>query len=198
MCVAILQKAGTELTPSQLFQGWSSNPHGGGFAYVNPNNEVEIKQGYLHYNVFEKAYREAVRLHGKNGPMLVHMRIRSAGDMGAKNCHPFKIKGGAMIHNGTMFYPSTDRAQSKSRDRKSDTRIFAETFHNILDLESMQHAENDILNAVGRSNKLVFLYDGGDYIILNEKQGMWRDDIWFSNSSCQISAYHPSQRNVRD
>lgn len=197
MCVAIVQKAGTELTPAQLFAGWSSNQDGAGFAYVDKEGKVQIQQGFMKYNAFESAYRQAVQEHGKDGPMLVHMRIRSAGNIGPKNCHPFRIKGGAMIHNGTMFYPATDN-NAKLRDRKSDTRIFAETFHNHLDAESLRYAEYDILNAIGRGNKLAFLFDGGEFVIVNEKAGFWREDIWFSNASCQITSYHPSMRNFRE
>jgi predicted glutamine amidotransferase len=188
MCVAILQKSG-ELSGAQLYAGWRVNRDGGGFAYLDDDKKVQISTGFMQYNDFEKAYRKVVKRYGTNGPMLVHMRIRSAGGMGPKNCHPFRIKGGAMIHNGTMFQPSED-----GKDAKSDTRIFAESLYNILDIDSVKKAERGILRSVGYHNKLCFLYDGGDYYIVNEERGYWSKDntVWFSNSSCNVSDSYPS------
>ena len=191
MCVAIVQLAGKRMTDAQLYAGWSTNSDGGGFAFLDKDKKVQIDTGYLTYNEFQKKYVELTEQYGKYGPMLVHMRIRSAGGLGKKNCHPFRIKGGAMIHNGTLFYPENDR---RTEDSKSDTRIFADALHNILDLASVRVAEKDILAAVGTFNKLAFLYDGGDYHIMNEQAAgcRWEDGIWYSNGSCVVSAHHPA------
>lgn len=191
MCVAILQGKGKTLNNAQLSSGWKINSDGGGFAYIGKDGKVQIETGYLKYDDFAKAYERITDKYGENGPMLVHMRIRSAGGMGRKNCHPFRIKGGAMCHNGTMFYP--DRAGSSKDDDtyKSDTRIFAEAFHNILDLASVKKAEEDIMRAVGINNKLLFLYDEGDYHIMNERAGFWKEGIWFSNGSCTVRPSYP-------
>lgn len=187
MCIAILQKPGFSLTQLQLNKGWATNSDGGGFAYLDNDKKVQINTGYLDLDTFSKKYFELVERFGKNGPMLVHMRIRSAGGLGRKNCHPFRIKNGAMIHNGTMFYPSYDK-DTPEKEKKSDTRILAESFHNILDLESVKKAEDGILKAIGHHNKLAFLYDGGEYHIVNENHagGHWDAGIWYSNSSCKV------------
>jgi predicted glutamine amidotransferase len=197
VCIAILTEKGKSVSSASLYKGWSVNRDGAGFAYLDADGKVQIDSGYMSYNEFEKAYRGAVEKYGNNGPMLVHMRIRSAGGFGQKNCHPFRIKGGAMIHNGTLFTPESDH-DTRKPDRKSDTRIFAETFHNILDYESVKLGEKDILKAVGTYNKLVFLYDTGKYHIMNEKSGYWDDGIWYSNEGCKISKHHPAARRMME
>lgn len=186
MCVAIVQKIGAVIDNRNLYEGWISNKDGGGFAYVDRNtNKVVIKSGFLEYNKFQKAYEAAVLEHGDQSPMLVHMRIRTSGDVSEKNCHPFRIRGGALIHNGIMFTP-TGTLAGRASDKKSDTRIFCDVFHNALIPAHVRLAEKGILSAIGGHNKLCMLYDTREYIILNEGAGYWKDDVWYSNRSCEI------------
>jgi hypothetical protein len=111
------------------------------------------------------------------------MRIRTSGHVNAANCHPFAIQGGALIHNGMMFTPTGDRAGTLT-DRKSDTRVFAESLYNILKLEHVKKAESGIRKAIGGGNKVAFLYDDKSYHIIGEDLGFWREDVWHSNNSC--------------
>lgn len=183
MCVAILAPKGKVITPRQLFNGWTSNPHGAGLAYLDNDGKVQISKGFLNFDAFEADYIRKVEAFGTNGPMLVHMRIRSAGDMGRDNTHPFRIKNGAMIHNGTLFSPKRD---PKSKYQKSDTALFAETLHNILTPEDVREAKSDLESAIYGS-KLAFLWDGGETVIINERYGYWHDGIWYSNRTCGIT-----------
>lgn len=193
MCVAILAPKGKVITPKQLWAGWCGNSDGGGMAYIDDDGKVQISKGFMEYNPFQKEYERVVTKYGKNGPMLVHMRIRSAGDKSKDNTHPFAIKGGALIHNGTMFSPKYDE---NSKVDKSDTRIFAETLFNILTPEDVKDAMKDLADAVGW-NKIALLWDGGEYAIINERSGRWINDVWYSNSSCDTEMYgEPTQENI--
>ena len=152
--------------------------------------KVEVRKGLMKRDDFIAAYQSDAGKYADSSPFLVHMRIISAGDGGPKNTHPHRIKGGALIHNGTLFYPNGKHA-GKADDRKSDTRVFANVLHNILDLQSVRIAEKAILNEVGANNKLVFLYDNKEYFIMNESSGIWEDDIWYSNSySCEVGDWY--------
>lgn len=182
MCVAILTKPGHTVPNDGLFRGWTNNKDGGGFAYVE-NGEVKIEKGFLAYNPFQEALSRAIDRVGESSPFLIHMRIRTAGNINANNCHPFKIKNGAMIHNGTMFYPENN---PKLTDNPSDTRKFATKFHNTLTYGAVKAAEEDILRHIGRHNKLAFLYNDKSYHIMNESAGQWVDGVWYSNSSCRV------------
>lgn len=186
MCVAILQKSGAVIPSAGLRGGFSSNKDGAGFAYVDPEQQkVVIRKGFMTYDDLHTAYYDAVKEYGDVSPFLVHMRIKTSGHVSAANTHPFAVKNGAMIHNGSFFYPSSKYA-GPDDDRKSDTRVLAEHLGNILTYEDVLAAQQGILNAVGQYNKLVFLYDDARYLILNEKNGMWKDDIWYSNGSCMV------------
>jgi glutamine phosphoribosylpyrophosphate amidotransferase len=200
MCIAIVQTAGKSVTDAQLWRGWTINGDGAGFAYVDPRQKkVVIKKGFLKFNEFQKAYREAVTNFGETSPFLVHMRIGTSGQNSEANTHPFEIKpqvgpAGAMIHNGILFTPS-GAWRGSDDDRKSDTRVVANALNNILVLEDIINAKEMLGRAIGGGNKLAFLYDTGDYVIINEGAGHWNDGIWYSNGSCSISnSYHPSAR----
>lgn len=186
MCVAIVTKAGKVIDNGALWRGWDSNPHGGGFAYVK-DGKVVIEKGFMTYNKFQAAYADASKKYAEDSPFLVHMRIRTSGATNANNCHPFPIRNGALIHNGIMFTPTGDRAGPTS-DRKSDTRVFAESLYNILKLEHVQKQARGIQEAIGYGNKLAFLYDDKQYFILGESQGDWDDGVWYSNNSCSLTS----------
>ena len=186
MCVAVLCKPGKVISSAALCKGWMINDDGGGFAYVK-DGKVVIDKGYLNFNEFQKAYFKAADKYTDESPFLVHMRIRTSGHTNANNCHPFPIKGGAMIHNGVMFTPTGTRAGSKT-DLKSDTRVFAESLYNILQLEHIKKEQQAIRQAIGYGNKLCFLYDNKEYFILGETAGYWVDGIWYSNTSCKVSS----------
>lgn len=186
MCVAIVQQAGKVLTPSALKRGWDYNDDGGGFAYIE-NGKVQISKGFMRYEDFEKAYMSIANNQGKKNPMLVHMRIGTSGKNDRDNTHPFRVRGGAMIHNGIMFTPYGEAAGPNQC--KSDTCVFAHTLHNILVKEDVKRAKSDLERAIGSGNKMAFLYDDGEYVILNDRAGFWDKGIWYSNDSCGVKVY---------
>lgn len=191
MCVAIYSPSGKPVPNDMLWAGWGINGDGAGFAYVDPEaKKVVVRKGFMRYNDFQKAYAEACAAH-PNTPFIVHMRIKTSGLINGNNTHPFAIKGGAMIHNGSFFTPGGKYLGPKE-DLKSDTRVFAENLFNILTYEDVVAAEKDILSAVGSYNKMVFLYDDGRAHIMNEKGGVWIDDIWYSNGSCRVYDKRPA------
>lgn len=190
MCIAIVIKAGATLSDAQLWKGWTANEDGGGFAYVK-NDKVEIEKGFMKYNDFQKAFRKASEEFGADSPFLVHMRIGTSGGVTPVNTHPFEIKPqhgphGAMIHNGILFTPSGAWA-GNGADKKSDTRVVASALNNILVLEDIKNAKALLGNAIGAGNKLAFLYDNKEFVIINEHQGYWKDEVWYSNAGCNLS-----------
>lgn len=192
MCVAILTTAGTKLTKDIIDSGWTSNPDGGGFAYVDDNSTLQIKKGFLEPEDFLKEYMGAADKYSDTSPFLVHMRIGTSGGNTENNTHPFKIPSvgdspeGAMIHNGVLFTP-TGSWRGKGEDMYSDTRVVAEALKDILGLEDVLRSKEGIGKAIGKSNKFAFLYANKEYVIVNEESGFWKDGVWFSNNSCGVS-----------
>jgi predicted glutamine amidotransferase len=180
MCIAIIQKAGKRIPTEWLVNSFLGNDDGAGFAYIK-DGKVEIAKGYMTMKSFLPAYEELHNAYGKDNPMLIHCRIATAGRVGADNCHPFPIKGGALIHNGHLW--STDGGRDGD---KSDTREFAEKFYNILDYNSVMEAiaHHDFADAIGH-DRMAMLYDDGRYAVA----GSWHnEDVGlFSNSGYKYS-----------
>lgn len=189
MCIAILQKAGTELNNAQLKTGWDRNSDGGGVAYVNKAGHLIVQKGAMTYEAMAKIYEHALDHRHAESPMLVHMRIATSGLKSRNNTHPFEIRPqagprAAMIHNGILFTPSLKRG-GREHDLKSDTRVVSEVLHNILRLQDVKDAKTDLGRAIGGGNKLAFLYENMEYVIINEDKGYWEKGIWYSNGSCR-------------
>ncbi len=133
--------------------------------------------------MLERQYRKDANRHASASPFLIHFRIASHGSICYENCHPFMMDdGGAMIHNGMLPF-SADRT-------KSDTKEFAENIVKVMgeNWQDNEYAVGLVEEAIGKHNKIVMLWPDYSYLILNEKSGFWREDVWFSNYSCNRRA----------
>lgn len=174
MCIAIYQPAKKEIPISHLHSSWVHNPDGAGFAFANKGKITHVK-GLMTYKEFLEAYQVARKKYSNN-PFLVHFRIRSAGDRKPDNTHPFMLKNGAaLIHNGTI-----DGTGAKYDEGKSDTALFVEKYGDWLTFENVSKHKSELDLALGY-NKIVILYPDKNRVILNEKDGVWDNDIWYSN-----------------
>lgn len=179
MCIAILTLPGKSLSAAKFDQCWKRNSDGCGFAYINPaDGEVIIDKGYMTLEAAKRRYYELTTKFG-GSPILIHFRLNTVGETNANNCHPFKVRGGAMIHNGTFWHDRTAK--------KSDSAMLAEVMHNELTLDALRANKEQFQEAFGY-NRVVFLFKGGEYHIVSEhfngrqgQYGQWKDGIWFSN-----------------
>lgn len=145
-------------------------------AYLSGETDrhVVINKGHMTSSSFKEEYHKllATGAH-ERGPMLLHFRIATAGQVSGPNTHPFKVKGGAVIHNGYLW-------NGGRNDVMSDTRKWAAMLHNRLTADVVAKNKFD-LNLAAGSNRLAFLYDGGEYVIINEDDGVWDEGVWFSH-----------------
>lgn len=183
MCIAIVATAGHKVPEYAIKNSFDNNPDGGGCAFIS-DGAVRIEKGWMDVDTAVRRYNELYEQYGKDNAMLVHFRIATAGRVCQSNCHPFRIKDGAMIHNGTMFYTGHNAP-------KSDTRIFAERLFNILDYDSVVNAidKHDFEYVIGY-DRLGFLYNDGRWVTA----GDWVEDngVMYSNrsyASCSASMY---------
>lgn len=187
MCIALVVPAGKIVKSETLVECFNGNPHGMGMAYIN-NGKVEMSKGFFKIGEFIPAYKEKAARFGDYNPMLLHFRIATQGKINGQNCHPFPIKGGALVHNGSLWHK-----RGGITLEKSDTREFAERMYNNLSYDVVKAALPEISEAL-EWNKIAMLYDDGRYIRL----GKWYEDdgIWYSNEG-----YRPWQstftRNLR-
>ena len=186
MCIAILQKAGEELSKETFYQCWRRNPDGAGLMFAN-HGEIRIYKELDSVDKFYKTYKRVLASEAKGRDVVVHFRIATHGSIVKQNCHPFRINERiAFAHNGIIHNVSTERYKDLS-----DTRVFAkEVLSQLPDgFETCQATMRMVEEFIGRS-KLILLDNKGNSSIANEHMGEWVDGIWFSNGShvCQKPA----------
>src|SRR6266702_3872251 len=100
MCICIVKPENATLSEEAAYNSFKANPHGAGLCYLY-RGVIAIKKGYFS---FERLWAEfnAIKKINK-GPMLVHFRISTSGNINKKNCHTWRIdKQHALIHNGIL------------------------------------------------------------------------------------------------
>lgn len=199
MCIAILTLPGKVLERKVFDKCWRSNSHGVGYAYIDDfTGEVRVDKGFM---TLDAAYNRYAQLSAKNGvnhPMLVHFRAATVGGVDRDNCHPFNVKGGAMIHNGTFWH---DKAA-----KKSDSRMLAEMMYNELHYANLDANKAAFQKAFGY-NRVAFLFKDGKYLLFSEhynlsrgQLGQWSDGIWYSNGGWHGSydGYYGEDEDIRE
>lgn len=183
MCLAIYKPAGKSIPKDHLYEGFTSNPDGAGFAYVE-DGRVMYAKGYFKYNDFLEAYEKLVK---DDYPAVVHFRWATVGEKTVENCHPFPSgDGGVLVHNGPQI-------QKLGDDERSDSREFAERIMTPLSQQTVKLTK-EILESYLGYNKVVMLYPD-DVVILNEELGEWDGGIWYSNDGYKMSYSYGSWFN---
>ena len=177
MCIAIVKLKNAVITDEELKNCFENNPDGAGLAYSKDNTLYYIK-GIFDKETFIQAVREAEN--ECDGAMLIHCRIGTSGLKDKENCHPHIVnERTVMIHNGILDI------NVPKNSNVSDTVIFVRDLLTPLKVDFMKDEAilNLIEHAIGTGNKFCFLNNKGEYAIVNEKAGEWRDGVWFSNHS---------------
>lgn len=176
MCIAIAKPAGKWVSKEHLYNSFNANRDGAGYAFLHKvSGQMVIKKGYF---TFEEFYKEFSKDVDTDTHALIHFRISTAGKKDAANCHPFSLQNGAMMHNG----PCINYSSCKGDKERSDTRQFAEDFVQTLSKEQIVAIRPMIESYIG-SEKIVFLFNDGEFVFCNERNGQWHEGCWFSNSS---------------
>lgn len=182
MCVIVMQPKGAHLKKERAKRLWQVNPDGGGFAFIDDDNEI---QGFksMEFQEFWNAFEGARKAFPKRD-YLIHMRIATHGTVDIDNVHPFRIGDDeVMAHNGIMHKVPDDKEK-----KKSDTRMFIEEI--LPQLPNLWLDTPLMVDMVGDWigwSKLAFLTTNPEYefswYIVNESKGEWVDKMWFSSSS---------------
>jgi glutamine amidotransferase len=184
MCIAILNKVGT-LPKEYIQNSWDNNYHGAGFAYSDGTRIVVHKQDKdvdSFYNKYKKARKKY-----PNSKFLIHFRISTHGTISIDNLHPFVINDNvAFIHNGMVDLDGHTHA-----DKRSDTRYLCEEIlANLPDGWMHSVGIHKFLENIAGWSKFVMLDVNDEYVIINEDEGHWFEDNWYSNNSYkQVNRY---------
>lgn len=191
MCVAIVKPKGKDVSNKALELGFEANCDGAGFAY-NYNGKLFVKKGYFNVENFIADIRET-QMRYDNPAMIIHARLASHGVVNEANCHPFLVSDNlAVIHNGIIRGEYARLANSDPTH--SDTYFFVEMCLKLTYKQDSRFYLDDVMKSaiesiVGGYNKLCFLDNEGNYSIINEDKGFWLNDVWYSNSSCQVAGF---------
>lgn len=184
MCIAILKTKKGIITDEELENSFYNNPDGAGIAYT-VKNELIIEKGIFTAKDLIEKVRNAEKICDNN--MLIHCRIETSGNMDENNTHPFLInKNVCLIHNGIL------NIDVPKNSPINDTQIYINRF--LKNASKFQLLKNKqiqklIESHIGKNNKFVFLDNTGYYKIYNEKSGHWKDNVWFSNHTYEVSLF---------
>lgn len=173
MCLIALSIDGKPL-PRKVFEVSSdTNPDG-----IGVMSEDGIRK-FLP-DQYEAAWEYLVELGAKRIPHAVHWRWMTHGEVSLDNVHPFRAEGSNayVMHNGIITATA-----AYSTKEKSDTRVFVEWFMDGAPGRGDKEYYDCIGSLIGTGNKfVVFHQDSCDFTIVNEKEGDWKQGIWYSNT----------------
>lgn len=178
MCIILHNQKGKRLDKKDVQVAYDNNPHGFGIMWLE-DDRINVIKGLCD---FKQIWQMLKMFEGL--PHCLHLRWRTSGEIIEDHCHPFKVLDKdlhgldlCVAHNGTIYHwPLVDG--------KSDTQIFCEKLSkNILTKDPTYQFKflHKLERFIGTPNKLVLMASDGRTFILNENQGRYIDDIWYSN-----------------
>jgi len=172
------EKQKTPIPFEHVEKAAETNSDGMGLMFVR-DRKVIIRKQETNVKGFYEKYLEAFT---ETSPVVLHFRIGTSGSTTIANCHPFYLNPDtAFCHNGVL---------GNGKDSKCDTRVFATEYLRQLPPNWMKNPVLlDLLANKISSDKMVFLDKTKHVVILNEKFGHWKDDIWYSNYSYKRYTY---------
>ena len=153
---------------------FKANTDGGGYSWVDKGKVHTLR----HIRDEEDYVGEGAKL-AKFTNLVTHCRVATVGSVKEDNAHPFMLMGtrASMVHNGGFNTSFVGHDYS-------DTRAVAEKAQHLLGDEMLMRRKDmidTVSEAIGDYNKVILLYQSGNFIILNEKKGVWADGVWYSN-----------------
>lgn len=180
MCVIIHQPRGKQIPEAHLAEANRCNRDGWGVAARAADGSISILRGFDTNKLLE-AY---TTLNGEGNEVVVHCRIATSGTRDLDMTHPFECGPNAyLFHNGIFNIRLTEKG-------KSDTWHLAEYIKTFVDNEpGLLHSpffarvmEQWFTDTYSASSKGVILATDTT-IIINEKGGVERNGVWYSNHS---------------
>lgn len=174
MCIAILntKKAGS-LPKSYIKNSWENNNMGAGLLW-SEDGKLKVFKSYDYNSYLDKYYE--IRENKSIGNIVLHFRIATSGYKGEHNLHPFLVNNDlGFVHNGVIF----GLGNKEFSDTYEFNTILGKFKHDFTNCDVTKYF---ISNYIG-SSKLIFLNSKDEYTIINEENGHWKDDNWFSNDS---------------
>ena len=184
MCLMIEKAANVTFTEPWLRDFYLRNNDGYGFMY-SEGGKLHIHKAVSTADGFVAAFKER-----EDKAMLIHLRMRTHGDIDLLNCHPYEVlsadEGGQMgalwmMHNGVL-------SQGNAADKtKSDTWHYINNVLRPLLLPDPTILRNLMVQKligsdISSGNRFGFMSSVGDTIIINKHTGVVWNGAWMSNT----------------
>ena len=177
MCVIVYKPAGIKIKTKTLKLCWEKNKDGGGLMFPKGDRLVVIK-GIMKWEEYRAKITKINKTYClKDVPVVFHFRIKSVGTKTPENTHPFGINRRlGFCHNGTLMDIKTNKKD------ESDTAAFCRLILKRLDGDVFSSvALRYLVQGFIKTDKMVFMNSLGNVLIINEKSGVRRGGVWFSN-----------------
>lgn len=193
MCIIVVKHSGVEIPSDKMLSYlWKTNPHGGGFCYWVPGDNVVIgHKGFEDLPTFVKSIKGCIE---KDAVALIHMRIATHGSRGPGATHPFPASSDlkelcaidwegpfGIAHNGVI----TDYG-SKSEKGLSDTQDFImKILHDrfiITGLFENRPAIRYIVEKIITSDRIAILRNDGGLFTMGTFHTDKETGLLFSNA----------------
>ncbi len=174
MCVIIIKPENLQITHDTIKKCHDSNPHGSGIAIRKDSKTFRVDKGIRLDELWNLVKTNM------NKEMVIHFRLRSAGQISPEMCHPFPIDKNhnklhyeaksMLFHNGTL---------PQFMGTRTTNQEFSDSYRLSKILRKVNKSEkNALLNALSDRNKFV-LIDRGKI----STYGEWeiRNGLKFSN-----------------
>lgn len=185
MCLALYASVGKEISRQQFDRFSLSNSDGYGMLWVEDNilkyyKTLALDDFYSNYKQwFDKV---------KDTPFVLHFRLGTGGKKDLENCHPFMCNDQiGFVHNGIISGMANEQ-------NYSDTYVFNRDY--LVPISDEIYGEFTrmlIEDNIGSNNKLIFLNNKKEHLIINEDQGKWNDGVWYSSA---WHAYEPTENKT--
>lgn len=174
----------------------ANNPDGFGFA-IRIDDNIITSRGLNADKVIDKFF--TIKEAYPDSDAMFHARLATHGTINNENCHPFRVANDrrlVLAHNGIL------PMQVPIKGNRSDTRIFADDILPAMGIEILDNYSDRLaLEDWLGNNKIVIMSTHPalkqNYYILNEKEGMDNDGVWYSNCSYQPYTYRYSTYNSK-
>lgn len=178
MCILIHNTPKSNITEAMFRDFIIRNGDGFGAAYSDGKKVHTIK--LLDPTAKELAHVYNQYLKGRDA--IIHLRMRTHGDIDFENCHPYTVTDKlVMAHNGVL---STGNSWDTS---KSDTwhlidRYLRPMIEKSPDLLFEPAFQKMLGGFIGSGNRLGFVDAKRGVVVVNRHSGITHKDTWFSNT----------------
>lgn len=180
MCIVAVIKEGASVSKKRLKEMFRNNPDGAGIGFLDKNkNKIGISKGLFSFKELWEIYKYIKE--NSKGDVIIHCRIATHGDINTEMCHPFFVNNNLMMaHNGII-----SDLKLPYIGEYSDTYLFNKYILKELNegFEYNQAIMRMLEKCIGSYNKIAFLNSRGESFILNKKEWIIDDGVWYSNDS---------------